>query len=233
MIRLKRSEERGRTKIAWLDSRHSFSFGEYYDPESMGFRSLRVINEDWIGAGQGFPTHPHRNMEIVTYVVSGEIAHKDSSGGEGVIAPGDVQRMSAGKGVRHSEFNNSPTQPVHLLQIWILPSRDGIEPGYEQKRFGDEAKTNQLCLVASLEGKQNSLTVHQDASVYASILEPGKFLRQDISPERGYWLQLISGGLSVNAKPLQPGDSVALTEEESLDITAGDARSEFLLFDLG
>lgn len=233
MITIRPSEERGHANHGWLDTHYSFSFSDYYDPRHMGFRDLRVINEDRISAGRGFGKHPHRDMEILTYVVNGELTHHDSMGRSATLKGNDVQRMSAGTGVMHSEANQSK-QPVHLLQIWILPEANGLKPSYEDRTFTPEEKRNRLRLIASRDGRDNSSTINQDASVYASILEAGKSVALDLEPGRHAWVQLISGELEVNGSTLAKGDGAAITGETKLQISAtgdeGDA--EFLLFDL-
>jgi redox-sensitive bicupin YhaK (pirin superfamily) len=222
--------ERGHANHGWLDSHHTFSFANYHDPRYMGFRSLRVINDDRVDAGAGFPTHPHRDMEIVSYVVEGALEHKDSMGNGSVIRPGDVQRMSAGTGVRHSEYNHSKQEGVRFLQIWIQPDVRGIEPGYEQKNFKDERRSN-LCLVASPDGQHDSVRLRQDARIYASELKAGETVTHSINKDRHVWLQIIDGSVTANHTALGPGDGAALSEEASLTITA-DESAHFLLFDL-
>lgn len=229
MITIRRAAERGHADHGWLDSRFSFSFAEYFDPEHDHFRALRVINEDVIAGGTGFPSHPHADMEILTYVLEGGVKHKDSTGSEGVTCPGDVQRMTAGTGVMHSEFNASGNDPLHLLQIWIYPEARGLKPGYEQKRFDDKA--NRLRLIASRDGRDGSLTIHQDVSVYASELERGVELRHALKAGRGAWVQVARGGLLINGQALDAGDGVAVEDEGELAIKAVEP-SEFLLFDL-
>ncbi len=232
MIQVRRSTERGHFDFGWLDTRHTFSFGEYHDPRHMGFRALRVINEDRVQPGQGFPTHGHRDMEILSFVIDGALEHKDSLGNGSVIRAGDVQRMSAGTGVTHSEFNFSAAEPVHFLQIWILPDRRGYAPSSEQKRFPDGAKRGRLALVASRDGREGSVTVHQDASLYASILEPGGSVSHALAMGRHAWVQVVRGSLALNgAAPLLPGDGAAVSDEPGLSLSARE-DSEFLLFDL-
>lgn len=233
MITLRPAEERGHFDHGWLNTYHSFSFADYHDPKQMGFRSLRVINEDYVAPGNGFGTHPHRDMEIITYVLEGALAHKDSMGNGSAIRPGEVQRMSAGTGVLHSEYNHSPAQEVHLLQIWLLPEKRGIAPSYEQKTFGREEKLNRLRLLASPDASDGSVLIHQDAKLYGSILEPGKTVSHDLAVGRYGWIQLVDGNLTVNGKQFKPGDGVAISEESKVEITsAGDTEAEFLLFDL-
>ena len=231
MITVRRASERGHFDFGWLDTHHTFSFGDYYDPRFMGFRSLRVINEDFVHPSRGFPTHPHRDMEIITYILEGALAHKDSMGNGSVIRPGDVQRMSAGTGVRHSEANPSDAESVHLLQIWIMPAEYGIAPGYEQKFFGDEEKRGRLRLVASPDGRDGSVTIHQDASIYAALLGPAQEVTHRLAEGRGAWLQVARGAVELNGQALSQGDGAAVGEEESLRIT-GREPAEVLLFDL-
>jgi redox-sensitive bicupin YhaK (pirin superfamily) len=232
MITLRKSNERGHQDHGWLNSFHSFSFADYYDPKHMGFRALRVINEDYVAAGEGFPTHPHRDMEIITYILSGELAHKDSMGTGSVILPGDVQKMSAGSGVRHSEFNHSKSTPVHLLQIWIVPDKEGIKPSYEQKNFPRAEKLNCLKLVASPDAREGSVSIQQDAELYVSILEKGKFITHELSKSRYAWIQVARGEIEINGKSLSQGDAAAVSEETKITIS-GREESEFLLFNLG
>jgi len=232
MITLRPADERGQADYGWLHTRYTFSFADYYDPKHVHFRSLRVINEDHVEPGHGFGTHPHRDMEIITYVLEGALAHKDSMGTGSTIRPGEVQRMSAGTGVLHSEFNHSPSEEVHLLQIWILPERKGIEPGYEQKEFARESKLNRLRLVAAPGGEEGSVTIHQDARLYGSILEAGKSVRHDLAKGRYAWLQVVRGEVSLNGTALKAGDGAAVERETALEITGRTPSSEFLLFDL-
>lgn len=231
MITIRRSEERGGGDFGWLNSHFTFSFDQYRDPRFMGFRSLRVINEDWVQAGQGFPMHPHRDMEIITYVLQGALEHKDSLGTGSVIRPGDGQRMSAGRGIRHSEANPSKTDPVHLLQIWITPDRPGHEPGYEQKAFPEEEKRGKLRLIASPDGKEGSVTIHQDAKLYVSLLAPGQEVSYQLSPARYAWLQVAKGAVELNGERLSQGDGAAVTDERRLSIKSTE-DAEVLLFDL-
>lgn len=231
MIQVRPSAERGRLQLDWLDSRHTFSFDQYYDPRYTGFRTLRVINEDRVKPGTGFPTHGHRDMEILTYVLEGALEHKDSLGTGSVIRPGDVQRMSAGTGIRHSEFNASPTEPVHLLQIWILPEQRGLPPSYEQRAFAEEERRGRLCLVASPGGREGALLIHQDAFVLASLLDAGQEVVHELRPARHAWLQVAHGSLTLNGTRLEAGDGAAVSQQERLDIRAS-GLSEFLLFDL-
>jgi len=232
MITLRPSAERGHGNYGWLDTRYTFSFANYLDRKHMGFRDLRVINEDWVSAGEGFGAHPHQNMEIITYIVDGELSHRDSTGREATIKPDDVQRMSAGTGVVHSEYNNS-NAPVHLLQIWIMPEADGLPPSYEDRTFPREEKRNRLRLIASRDGRENSTKIHQDASVFASVLDAGKTLKHELTSGRHAWLQLVGGELDVNGTKLRKGDGAAVSGEPNLQlINAGNGEAEFLLFDL-
>jgi quercetin 2,3-dioxygenase len=227
MIELRRSNERGHFDHGWLNTYHTFSFADYHDPVQMGFRSLRVINEDRVQPGQGFGTHPHRDMEIITYVLSGALAHTDSAGGEGVLHPGEVQHMTAGSGIRHSEFNASQTEPVHFLQIWLLPEKSGLKPGYEQRRFD----IDDLRLVASHDGRDGSMRVHQDVDLYAARLKTGQTVSHALPPKRYGWLQVVRGAITVNGTELQAGDGAGIRDEPRLEMRAAEA-AEFLLFDL-
>ena len=231
MINIRRSNERGHANHGWLDTHFSFSFADYYDPRFMGFRNLRVINEDRIEPGQGFPKHGHRDMEIVTYVISGELSHRDSMGNGETIRPSEVQRMTAGTGVLHSEYS-SPTDPTHLLQIWILPEAQNLQPGYEQKLFDRGSKQGKLKLVASRGGDDGSVHINQDVKLYASVLAKDDELAHELAPERHAWLQLISGSLEVNGEKLEPGDGAAVSDERVLDLKSLADNTEFLLFDL-
>jgi redox-sensitive bicupin YhaK (pirin superfamily) len=231
MMRIRLAEERGRADHGWLRSYHSFSFADYYDPAHMGFRSLRVINEDRVQPTRGFGTHPHRDMEIVSYVLEGALEHKDSMGFGSVIRPGDVQRMSAGTGVTHSEFNASATEIVHFLQIWLLPERRGIEPGYEQKAFSNEEKNGRLRLVASSDGREGSVTIHTDARVYAGIFAAGQAAELSLPRSRHAWVQVARGHVRVNGQDLEAGDGAAVSDESSLGVEGTDG-GEVLVFDL-
>lgn len=231
MITIRKSDERGKANFGWLDSRHTFSFGDYYDPEHVQFGSLRVINEDWIAGGGGFGTHPHRNMEIVTYVVSGALEHKDSMGNGAPIRPGELQRMTAGSGLTHSEFNHSKTETVHLLQIWIVPERTGLTPSYEQKSFATQIEKGGLVLLASSDAKDGSLKVHQDMQLFGAKIKANGNLSYTIAPQRQAWLQLIEGSVSVNGQSLSAGDAAAITNEAALKIAVQN-DAHFLLFDL-
>jgi redox-sensitive bicupin YhaK (pirin superfamily) len=231
MITIRKADDRGHFDLGWLDTYHTFSFDHYYDPAHMHFGSLRVINEDRVAPGQGFPTHSHRDMEIITYILSGELEHRDSMGTGSVIRPGDVQRMTAGAGVSHSEFNPSRTEAVHLLQIWILPNARSLPPGYEQKFFDEDARRNQLRLIASDDGRAGSVTINQDARVYAALLDAGQTVTHSLEPNRHAWLQLTSGIIDLNGVELTPGDGAAIETENELALTAR-GRAELLLFDL-
>jgi redox-sensitive bicupin YhaK (pirin superfamily) len=231
MIRIRRADERGHADHGWLDSHHTFSFADYHDPQHMGFGPLRVINDDTVAGGGGFPPHPHRDMEIISYVIDGALSQKDSMGNGSVIRPGDVQRMSAGKGVVHSEFNQSKTEPVHFLQIWIMPERAGLPSGYEQKFFGEDDKRGKLRLVASPDGAEGSVTVRQDARLYASVLEGETSVSHTIAPGRKGWLHVVKGAAEVNGRELQAGDGVAIEGEERLTLTSK-GKGEVLLFDM-
>lgn len=231
MMTIRRSHERGGADHGWLKTRHSFSFADYYDPKWMGWGNLRVINEDHIAPGTGFGTHGHRDMEIVTYVLSGELAHKDSLGNGASIPPGDVQRMSAGRGILHSEFNHAPEQTTHLLQIWILPDEQGIEPGYEQKRFADEEKRGRLRLVASRDGSEGSVTIHADARLYAGLFDGGESAELRLDPARKTYVHAVRGSLVANGEKLAAGDALLMEGEASLSIAEGDG-AEVLVFDL-
>ena len=229
---IRRSDERGLADHGWLRSRHTFSFADYHDPAHMGFRTLRVINQDVVQPGRGFGTHAHRDMEIISYVLEGELAHRDSMGNEGVIRAGDVQRMTAGTGVAHSEFNHSPREPVHFLQIWITPERRGLEPGYEQRSFSPGERRGALRLVASRDGREGSVTVHQDVELRAALLEADQEVRHELAPGRGAWIQLVRGSVQLDGERLGPGDGAAVEQPGVLRFTAAEP-AELLLFDLG
>jgi quercetin 2,3-dioxygenase len=231
MIAIRRADERGRADHGWLDSRHTFSFADYYDPQHMGFRALRVINEDRVAPGQGFGTHGHRDMEILSYVLDGALEHKDSMGTGSVMRPGDLQRMSAGTGVRHSEFNASRTAPVHFLQIWIVPAKEGDQPSYEQKNFPDSERQGRLRVVAAPDGRDGSLSIHADAVVYAGIFGAGEHAELPIVKGRSAWVHVARGKVRVNGNDLQAGDAVALSAEAAVKIEGLDA-GEVLVFDL-
>jgi len=230
LIKVRKGQERGHANHGWLDSRHTFSFANYYDPEHMGFRSLRVINDDRVIGGAGFATHPHRDMEIISYVVSGALEHKDSMGTGSIIRPGEVQRMRAGTGVTHSEYNHSPSEPVRFLQIWVLPEENGLEPGYEQKLFGDE-RNGRLRLVASRDGSEGSVQVQQDLSMFASVLKDGKAVAHDLEQGRHAWLQVVRGTALVGDEELSEGDGASFSGVETIDIQSR-GESELILFDM-
>ena len=231
MIELRRSEDRGHANHGWLDSYHSFSFADYYDPLHMGFGPLRVINEDWISAGMGFGTHGHRDMEIITYVLEGELAHRDSMGNGSVIRPGNVQRMSAGSGVRHSEFNHSQEDTVHLLQIWIEPNVRGVDPGYEEKHFDAAEKRGRLRLIASPEGADGTVQIHQDAKVYAGLFDGEEKAELPVQAGRRVYLHVARGEILANGQALRAGDALKLQSEASLELMQG-KQAEVLVFDL-
>jgi hypothetical protein len=231
MLTIRNANDRGHANFGWLDSRHTFSFGEYRDPRHMGFRTLRVINEDVVQGGGGFATHPHRDMEIITYVLAGAITHSDSLGNGSTIHPNDVQRMSAGTGVTHSEHNASASEAVHFLQIWILPTSNGATPSYEQRTFSPEEKRGRLHLVGAPDGRDGAVTIHQDVALYATVLVAAERVRHVLAPGRHAWVQVTRGRVDVNGRPLDPGDGAALSDEATVDIEAHD-DSEVLLFDL-
>ena len=232
MIQIRPAEERGHANHGWLDTYHTFSFSDYYDPTFMGFRSLRVINEDWVKPGHGFPTHPHRDMEIITYVLEGELAHKDSMGTGSVIRPGEIQKMSAGTGIRHSEYNHSKTEPVHLLQIWIVPEKEGIKPMYEQKTIPAEEKQGKLRLLASPKSGNGAVTLYQNIKLYATELKSRQSVEHALEDGRYAWVQVARGTVSVNGKELRAGDGAAVAQELKLEISGVGDHSEVLLFDL-
>jgi redox-sensitive bicupin YhaK (pirin superfamily) len=231
MIIVRPAEERGVANFGWLDSRHTFSFGHYYDPRHMGIGALRVINDDRVAPGGGFDTHAHQDMEIISYVLEGAMEHQDSIGTGSVIRPGDVQRMTAGTGIAHSEFNHSRAEPVHFLQIWIVPERKGLEPGYEQKTFPLEERRGKARLVASRDGRDGSLTVHQDIDLYTSVLEAGDAVAIDLRPERSAWVQVARGAVTLNGTGLKEGDGAAVFDTATLTLTS-DTGGEVLVFDL-
>ncbi|MCB1575000.1 MAG: pirin family protein [Xanthomonadales bacterium] len=231
MLQIRKSEDRGTAEHGWLSSRHSFSFAGYHDPAHMGFGPLRVINEDRVQPGQGFGTHAHQDMEIISYVLDGALEHKDSMGTGSVIRYGDVQRMSAGTGVQHSEFNHSTSEPVHFLQIWIIPQRRGIAPSYEEKHFSAESKRGRLCLIASNDGREGSVRVHQDVAIFASIMDGGDRVQHALEPGRIAYLHLIRGTLSANGVALKGGDALKISDEKTVEVD-GANDAEFLLFDL-
>ena len=231
MITIRKSEDRGHFSHGWLDTYHTFSFDQYYDPAHMHFRTLRVINEDRVAAGQGFPTHSHRDMEIITYILSGALEHRDSMGNGSVIRPGDVQRMTAGSGVSHSEFNPSNEEAVHLLQIWILPNARNLAPGYEEKTFPEAESRGTMRLIASEDGSGGSVTIHQDARVYASTLDADHSVGHVQEADRHAWLQVARGTISLNGIELKQGDGASVSDEAALKIVARET-AELLLFDL-
>ena len=230
-VDVRRAEERAKTRLGWLDSKHSFSFSRHYDPANTHHGLLLVNNDDIVNPGTGFETHPHQDMEIVTYVLQGGLEHRDSMGNGSVIRPGDVQRMSAGTGVTHSEFNASKTEPVHLLQIWMFPERKGIKPSYEQKAFSEAEKRSRLRLVASPDGRDGSVTIHQDNEMYATVLRKGETVRHELKPERHAWVQVARGSVKLNGQELAEGDGAAISEEKAIELT-GVKDAEVLLFDL-
>ena len=232
MLQIRRARERGHFDHGWLDTWHTFSFGDYQDERFMGFRDLRVLNEDRVAPGQGFGTHAHRDMEIISYVLEGALAHKDSMGNGSVIVPGDVQYMSAGTGVRHSEFNASATDPVHFVQIWIVPNAPGLPPRYGEKRFDEAAKAGRLCLVGSGSGADGSIEIRQDVKLYASVLKPGPPVTLDLPKGRRLWVQTLRGSMEVNGSTLETGDGLAASEETAFRFTARPEGAEFLVFDL-
>ena len=231
MIRVRRAQERGHFDHGWLDTRHTFSFGDYHDPRHMGFRALRVLNEDRVQPGKGFPTHGHRDMEILSVVVAGALEHRDSLGTGSVIRPGEVQRMTAGTGVTHSEYNPSATEPVHFLQIWILPERSGLPPGYQQRAFPDAERRGRLQLVASGDGRDGSLSVHQDVNAYVTTLGAGVQVRLPLAGGRHAWVQVVRGALDANAQPLEAGDGAAVSDESLLTLV-GRGEAEALVLEL-
>lgn len=232
MMSVRHAGERGVANFGWLNSRHTFSFGHYHDPKFMGFGPLRVINEDLVQPGRGFDTHGHQDMEIISYVLEGAMAHKDSMGMGSVIRPGDMQRMTAGTGVRHSEYNASDSEPLHFLQIWIVPERSGLKPSYEQKTFTDKDKCGQLRLVGSRDGRDGSVTIHRDVELYASVLKSGNTVVHDLAEGRAAWLQVVRGALQAGEHQLRAGDGLAVDNPQSLELTSLE-ESEFLLFDMG
>jgi quercetin 2,3-dioxygenase len=231
MITIRRSQDRGHANHGWLDTYHTFSFSSYQDPAHMGFRKLRVINEDRVAPGAGFPTHPHRDMEIITVVLDGAIEHRDSMGNGSIIRPGDVQRMTAGTGVTHSEFNPLQDKGLHFLQIWILPDQTRLKPSYEQKQFPESERSGKLRLIASRDGSDASITVHQDVKLYASLLSPGQAVDHSLASGRHAWLQVTRGEVVLNGEPLRAGDGASVSDVSALHIEAKSA-AEFILFDL-
>ena len=232
MITLRPSQDRGSANFGWLDSRHSFSFCQYYDPAHMGFSHLRVINEDQVAPGQGFSTHGHRDMEIISYVLEGALEHKDSIGNGSVIQPGDVQRMTAGTGIMHSEYNASQTDPVHFLQIWVLPERRGLKPGYEQVHFSQTDKQGQLKLLGSQDGREGSVTIHQDVNLYAASLTTGDSVSYELAGDRVAWIQVARGAVTVNGHNLAVGDGASVMDEAHLTLVGKTEDTEVLLFDM-
>ena len=231
MMKIRRSHERGHADHGWLDTRFTFSFADYFDPEHVQFRTLRVMNDDRVAGGGGFPTHPHRDMEIVTYVLEGALEHRDSMGNGSIIKPGDVQYMSAGTGVTHSEFNASETEPVHLYQIWMFPEKKGLKPQYDQKNFSAAEKRGKLRLVASPDGRDGSVKIRQDNDLYVTVLGSGESVKHQLEPDRHAYVQVARGSVKLNGEKLEAGDGVALSEEASIELT-GVNDAEVLLFDL-
>ena len=231
MITIRKAEERGHFDFGWLNTYHSFSFGDYYDPKHTRFRTLRVVNEDFVQPGHGFPTHGHRDMEIITYILQGALEHRDSMGTGSIIRRGDAQRMSAGTGVTHSEANPSPDEPVHLLQIWIFPSQQNLQPEYEEKKFSDDEKRNRLRLIVSPDGSDGSVKIHQDARIFASLLDDGEEVVHSLEAGRSAWLQVAAGSVKLNDVALKQGDGAAVSQESQLSVTA-EGPAEVLLFDL-
>ena len=231
MITIRPARERGHVDHGWLDTYHSFSFANYHDPAQMGFRALRVLNDDTVAPGRGFGTHRHEEMEIVSYVLEGAMEHRDSTGAGSVLRPGDVQRMSAGTGVTHSEFNHSDSEPLHFVQIWLLPGQAGLDPGYEEKHFGEEEKRGRLRLIVSPDGRDGSLMIHQDASIYDTIVDYGDRLEHKLDPGRHAWVQVMRGNVVLNDLDLVRGDGVAVSDEPAITLE-GRGESELLLFDL-
>lgn len=232
MITIRKSDDRGHADHGWLLAKHSFSFADYFDPEHVRFRTLRVLNEDRVAPAQGFGAHGHKDMEILTWVLSGALEHRDSMGNTGVIRPGEAQRMTAGRGVKHSEFNASTEEPLHLLQIWLLPEKNGLTPGYEQRKFPREQREGVLRLIASPDAENDSVVLHQDARVYNSILKPGQPVEHKLETGRGAWVQVATGAVKVNGKDLKAGDAAAIEKEDTISITGDAPESEVMLFDL-
>lgn len=228
---LRLSDARGQADFGWLRSKHTFSFGNYFDPNHIGFGALRVINEDKVAPGAGFGTHPHRDMEIISYVVDGALEHKDSIGTGSVIRPGELQRMTAGTGISHSEYNHSKTDPVHFLQIWIVPERDGLQPGYEQKAFPDIERTDTLRLIGSRDGRDGSVVIHQDVNLYGALLGADKSVTHSVEPGRKAWIQIVRGSVTVGGQTMTAGDGLGVLETGPLSLTASEP-AEFLVFDL-
>jgi len=232
MYTVRKADERGHADHGWLDTRHTFSFADYHDPAHMGFRSLRVINEDHVDAGRGFGAHPHRDMEILTFVVSGAVQHADSMGNRAVVRPGELQRMTAGTGVTHSEINPSPAEDLHLLQIWIVPEKRGLDPGYEQISFADRERNGRLLRIASPDGADGAVRIHQDVSLYTGFVEPGARVEHALAPGRHAWLQVVSGNVVAGGSTLEAGDGLAVSDETKLTIEGAGETAEVLLFDL-
>lgn len=234
MQKLRRADERGHTQIDWLDSWHTFSFGDYYDPQNMGFGPLRVINDDIVSPGSGFDTHPHQHMEIISIVISGALEHKDSTGTGSIIKPGDVQKMSAGDGILHSEFNPSKTEPVHFLQIWIIPNSKDITPGYQQKNFGRDKMLNKFCLIVSNEDNGQTIHIHQNAKIYQCYLEEFNKVGFSVPQNKAAWIQVAEGTIKVGDQVLKAGDGLSIWDEpDTLQIEGIDKESNFILFELG
>ena len=231
MLTIRKSDDRGRANFGWLDSRHTFSFGQYHDEKHMGFGPLRVINDDRVAPGGGFPTHPHADMEIISYVLEGALEHKDSLGTGSVIRPGDVQRMSAGRGIRHSEFNASKSEPVHFLQIWIVPEKKGIDASYEQKAFSAGEKRGRLRLVGSPDGRDGSVTIHRDVDMYAGLLATGEAATHEVKPGRAAWVHVATGSVTLNGEVLQAGDAAGVTQPGPLALI-GTGETDVLVFDI-
>ena len=231
MIDIRKSAERGHANHGWLDTHFTFSFADYFDPEHVQFRTLRVMNDDRVAGGGGFPTHPHRDMEIVTYVLEGALEHRDSMGNGSVIKPGDVQYMSAGTGVRHSEFNASETEPVHLYQIWMLPDKNGYKPAYDQKNFSEAEKRGKLCLLASPDGRDGTVKIRQDNELYATVLGEGEVVKHELKPKRHAYVQVARGSVKLNGSKLEEGDGAAISDEKAVELI-GVSKAEVLLFDL-
>jgi len=232
MLTIRKAQDRGHAQLGWLDSWHTFSFSNYYDPEHMGFRSLRVINDDTVAPGRGFGMHPHHDMEIITYMLEGALAHKDSMGTGATLKPGDVQRMSAGTGIVHSEMNPSPSVPAHFFQIWIEPDAQRVTPRYEDRHFPLSSRTDRLCLIASPDGRDGSLAIHQDALIHAAVLTPGTALSHALASGRGGYLQVAKGSVALDGQVLSAGDALAAEDVDGLRFTAGAAGAEVLLFDV-
>lgn len=231
MLTIRRSEERGLAERSWLKSHHTFSFAEYYDPEHMGFGTLRVINEDWIKGGMGFGAHPHHNMEIITYVISGSLAHQDSLGNKAVIQPNEIQRMTAGSGIVHSEINPHSDQKTHLFQIWIKPEKKDLTPSYDQKSFAKQLDSEKMVLVVSSDGRNESVSINQDVDLYIARLKEQLTIEFEVHPQRQAWIQMVFGNITVNGQTIQIGDAMAITDEPKLTMSGGQG-AEFLLFDL-